>query len=256
MTASTLPTGRVVWHDLMSTDPAASQTFYAELFGWEFRETEIDGAPYHIFTSGGHDQGGIMAFDPSQGIPSHWMAYVNVDDIDTTVERVATLGGSTCIPATEIEGIGRFAVIQDPTGGTLSPFQSAHEQKDMPYPQPAGMFCWDELMTNDVEKAKAFYAELFGWTSETHAAGGGEYHVLNQGERQIGGIMQIAEGAPHPPMWMPYVATDDVRAGCEKAKSLGATIYVEPQEIPGTGRFCVFGDPQGASIALFQGVRG
>jgi predicted enzyme related to lactoylglutathione lyase len=252
MTVTTLPVGRVVWHDLMSTDSAASKAFYAELFGWEFRDANLDGGPYQIFTSGDHDQGGIVPLDAGHGMPSHWVAYVNVDDVDATVEKVLALGGQACVPATDIENIGRFAVINDPTGGMLSPFQSFHEQKDPPYPQPAGMFCWDELMTSDVEVAKAFYGELFGWTSETHDAGGGDYHLLNQGERQIGGIMQKPEGAPHPSRWMPYVATDDVYASCEKARALGATIYVEPQEIPGTGHFCVFGDPQGATMALFQ----
>jgi predicted enzyme related to lactoylglutathione lyase len=54
------------------------------------------------------------------GAPSHWMAYVAVDDVDAKARRVEELGGKVCVPPTDIPNTGRFCVITDPTGATLS----------------------------------------------------------------------------------------------------------------------------------------
>ena len=53
-------------------------------------------------------------------------------------------------------------------------------------------------------------------------------------------------------MWQTYIGTDDVDAATEKARGLGATVYVEPTDIPTIGRFSVIADPTGASVGLFQ----
>jgi predicted enzyme related to lactoylglutathione lyase len=49
-----------------------------------------------------------------------------------------------------------------------------------------------------------------------------------------------------PPSWGTYITVDDVDATAAKAKELGGTVLVEPQDIPEVGRFCVIKDPQGA----------
>ena len=69
--------GRFVWHDLMTNDPATSLAFYAELFGWETRGVEMGGmGSYTFFNAGGRENGGMVAMDPAQGIPSHWLSYL------------------------------------------------------------------------------------------------------------------------------------------------------------------------------------
>lgn len=56
-----------------------------------------------------------------------------------------------------------------------------------------------------------------------------------------------------PPHWMAYVAVDDVDATAKKAEKLGASLIVEPQDIPNVGRFAILQDPQGATIAIIRG---
>jgi predicted enzyme related to lactoylglutathione lyase len=55
-----------------------------------------------------------------------------------------------------------------------------------------------------------------------------------------------------PPHWLAYLGTDDVDASTARAKELGATVFVEPADIPGVGRFSVLQDPAGATFALFK----
>jgi len=113
-----------------------------------------------------------------------------------------------------------------------------------------GAFSWYELMTTDVDAAKAFYAKLFGWSVEDMAMPGTAYTVVKVGGREIGGIMSIPKEAQGtPPMWGAYVTVDDVDSTAKTAKKLGATLLVPPRDIPNVGRFCVIQDPQGAVIS-------
>ena len=54
-----------------------------------------------------------------------------------------------------------------------------------------------------------------------------------------------------PSFWLPYFLVADVDASSEKAKALGGQIHFGPQDIPGTGRFAVIADPQGAAFSIF-----
>ncbi|UCF09822.1 MAG: VOC family protein, partial [Candidatus Bipolaricaulota bacterium] len=120
-----------------------------------------------------------------------------------------------------------------------------------------GDVSWTELMTTDVDGAKAFYATVFGWEIEEMDMGSGPYAVLKAGEEQIGGIMGMPESIPPgtPPHWMSYVTVNDVDEVAEKVKTYGGKLLVAPTDIPGVGRFCTFMDPQGAVISAITYVQ-
>lgn len=113
-----------------------------------------------------------------------------------------------------------------------------------------GAFSWNELMTADVEAAKAFYTRLFGWSTRDMTMPGMTYTVIKSGSKDIGGIMPMPPDAKGmPPMWGAYVTVDDVDATARTAEQLGARILVTPRDIPDVGRFCVIQDPQGAALS-------
>lgn len=120
--------------------------------------------------------------------------------------------------------------------------------------QKQGVFSWNELMTRDVAGAKAFYTGLLGWTIEDKPMPGMgmTYTLVKVGDTPVGGIMPMPPeaGQDMPSVWGSYVNVDDVDASAKKAVELGGTVYKEPADIPGVGRFCVIGDPQGAFLAL------
>jgi predicted enzyme related to lactoylglutathione lyase len=55
-----------------------------------------------------------------------------------------------------------------------------------------------------------------------------------------------------PSYWMPYFQVDKVDASTSKAQGLGGTLMIGPHDIPGTGRFSIMNDPQGAMFAMFE----
>ena len=77
--------------------------------------------------------------------------------------------------------------------------------------------------------------------------------IHNQGT-PAGGMMAMPEGMPRglPSYWMPYFQVVDCDAATEKAKGMGATVMVPPNDIPATGRFSIMCDPQGAMFSAFQ----
>lgn len=116
---------------------------------------------------------------------------------------------------------------------------------------PNGTFCWIDLGTPDVPGAKAFYGELFGWDSEDMPADeDGVYTLWRLGEHTVAAVHQHpdAEGAE----WSSYICVDDLDAATARARELGATVMMEPFDIPGASRMSLIRDPAGAVVSLWQ----
>src|SRR5207249_5185428 len=139
--------------------------------------------------------------------------HVVVEDVDAAGKRAQGAGGSIVAGPMDIPDVGKILIVRDPQGAVISAFQpGAGDQM----PLPEGVFVWDELYTNDVDAAKRFYGEVFGWTGEDADMGGYTYTLFKSGDTNIAGCMPIPEGEETPPHWYPYLATDNVDAATEK----------------------------------------
>ncbi len=113
--------GDFCWNELATTDAEAAKKFYTELFGWKLKESQAAGVGYTEIVAGGQEVGGIYQLTAEMGDrPPSWMAYVAVDDVDDAARRVEELGGKVSMPPTDIPNVGRFCIISDPAGATLS----------------------------------------------------------------------------------------------------------------------------------------
>ncbi|MFC1529603.1 VOC family protein [Gemmatimonadota bacterium] len=115
----------------------------------------------------------------------------------------------------------------------------------------ANEFAHIELMTHDLEGAKAFYSGLFDWKWEEYPMESGNYWMIDPGKDPKGGIMKAPQ-PEIPPHWIIYTKVDDVAVTLEKAKELGGTIIVEKTEIPEMGAFGTFQDPTGGVMAVWE----
>lgn len=123
-----------------------------------------------------------------------------------------------------------------------------------------GTFCWYECGTRDVEAAKRFYCDLFGWTTAEQpmpGEAGGVYTMFRNAGRDVGGLYEMAgpqfEGVP--PHWATYVWVDDVDQSVAKVGGLGGEVLMDAFDIPDVGRMAVVKDPQGAVIHLFKSAK-
>lgn len=112
------------WNELASKNAEQSTRFYCQLLGWESRTEAMGDMMYTLFIQDGKQVAGMLEMTEDWGeMPAHWMVYFQVDDIQGLLERVTQLGGSVCVPASQIDGVGTFSVITDPDGGFFSVLQ-------------------------------------------------------------------------------------------------------------------------------------
>jgi len=118
--------GTLCWADLSVDDPRRAEDFYGKLLGWTFYKGEEDASGYVHIKNGEHPIGGVQPVSIRKpGVPPHWLAYFQVDDVDATAKKVEAGGGKFLMPPMSMEGVGRMAVIADPQGAVFAIFKSA-----------------------------------------------------------------------------------------------------------------------------------
>lgn len=113
--------GAFSWFELRTTDVRAAEAFYTRLFGWT-TEPWTGKESYTLIKVDGQEVGGIVESRQTDEAPepNRWGIYVTVTDVDSTARRAAELGGRVLVKPTDIPRVGRFCVIQDPTGAIIT----------------------------------------------------------------------------------------------------------------------------------------
>ena len=246
--------GRFSWVELVANDAFGARRFYTDLFGWDVREIPMGpDSVYVIFQSGGRDVAAMYPRGPEERErgPSHWRSYVSVADADDSAARARELGAQILAEPFDVSGVGRMAMLQDPSGATVALWEPRSHIGVGRIGEP-GALCWNELLTQDVEAAGSFYAGLFGWEVRGLEFGGSAYTVFESEGRAIAGMMAMPGSADAPPNWLPYFGASDCDDRATAARIAGGQIYVSPTDVPGVGRFAVLGDPQGATFAILR----
>jgi len=123
--------GTFMWNELATTDPEACADFYKKLLGWTSEEMPMPdmSGVYTVFKAGDTPAAGMFRMEGEQfaGIPPHWMSYIHVDDVDAAVTQTEELGGSVKAPAFDVPGVGRIAVIADPSGAAVALMKPSDE---------------------------------------------------------------------------------------------------------------------------------
>jgi predicted enzyme related to lactoylglutathione lyase len=116
---------------------------------------------------------------------------------------------------------------------------------------PIGAPCWVDLMTSDSARARAFYAEVFGWTAEEPSEEfGGYFMFLKDGAPVAGGMPSTPDSGPD--RWTIYLATDDAVKTCDAAAANGGQVIVPVMDVGDVGSMAVVADPGGAGIGIWQ----
>jgi predicted enzyme related to lactoylglutathione lyase len=111
-----------------------------------------------------------------------------------------------------------------------------------------GRFVWHELMTPDTAAAHSFYSKTLGWKTQASEQVP-DYSMFVASGGPLGGSVALPAGAPH---WLTYIGTPDIEATIAQAQELGAKLIKDVEDIPGTGKYAVLSDPQGAQFAVYS----
>ena len=115
--------GHFYWNELHTWNVEEATGFYARTLGWTFDRVPMEGGgEYTVCRSQGEMVGGVFALCKGMGlddVPSHWLAYIAVDDVDARVREVEAGGGAVRRPPFDVPTVGRIAIVQDPTGAVV-----------------------------------------------------------------------------------------------------------------------------------------
>jgi predicted enzyme related to lactoylglutathione lyase len=114
--------GSLTMNQLNTNDTHAAQAFYGALFGWTFEQVASGEQEFWSIANGDRLNGGMMPTPQGWDIPSHWLAYFTVADIDASVAEIRDLGGGVTVGPLPIPA-GRFAVATDPQGAGFAIFE-------------------------------------------------------------------------------------------------------------------------------------
>lgn len=114
-----------------------------------------------------------------------------------------------------------------------------------------GTPCWIDLTTPDVVGAARFYSGLFGWEAVDQGVEFGGYRMCHLRGKPVAG-MGPAQLPDVPPSWTTYLSVTDADHATKAITAAGGQVFVEPMEIPSSGRMAVFGDPGGAAFGIWE----
>jgi predicted enzyme related to lactoylglutathione lyase len=274
------PPGVPAWVDSSQPDVDAATAFYGGLFGWQFDERGGAGPDdrYAVATLDGKTVAAIASPSVSGRSTPEWTTYVAVDDAQAAIGRVRDAGGKVLAEPTDHLGLARTALCADPAGATFGLWQPGSIRGAASVNTP-GAWNFSELNTDDPEAATRFYGSVFGWEVDevdmgamsglmVRMPGYADFlELYNPGVRQrhidfgappgftecVAWFLPLADGAT--PHWSITFSVADADATAARARELGATVVVEPFDMPMV-RSTVIRDPAGATLTANAFVPG
>jgi uncharacterized protein len=223
--------GTPCWASLMVHDLAASQRFYGELLGWEYRRP----APQQQL--GGHVQAvrngvpvaGLGEMAPELRRPVAWLPYIATDEADATATLIRDCGGTVAVGPLDVDSVGRLAIAADPQGAAFGIWQTG-DHPGAPYHDAHGVPVWAKLITVDAGTVGKFYSMVFGyeWHPEPSMPPEVDYLTILLRGYPIVGVQGIGDAVPHDrgPYWLTYFSVDDPDAEMPADSLAGKVLQV------------------------------
>jgi len=245
--APPVPTGAVVWWDLLTESPATVLDFYRQLFGWDVAEHTDR---HWVISHHGQPIAGISRIreDNPEVEQSFWLAGIAVGDVDAAASEARRLGAKVHVEPTDSAGYGRYAVITDPEGVPvmlLQPFRSLGGSTG------PGSWVWAELWARQPDDEARFYGRVVGYQRDRIDMAGSSYEVLATGGERRAGLVRTPT-AQIEPAWAPYVEVARLEATLARVAELGGSVLVEPRLLRSSGSVALVADPAGAALFLYE----
>jgi predicted enzyme related to lactoylglutathione lyase len=257
------PAGVPCWISNLQRDVPAARDFYEQLLGWT--TAGPDGVPredatYAVGRIRGRDVAGIGTMPAEAGdLPATWVTEVRVDDLETTVERVAAAGGTVVRSEVDLTPMGRLAVLHDPAGALFCAWEAGRREGAQIVNEP-GAWSMSALQTPDRAGAIRFYEAVFGWQAEDFGpvtllrlpgyVGGEPSQPVPRDVVAVIGPDGASAGAPA--RWSVDFWVADIDAAAASAERLGGRVIAGPYDAPPSFRQAVLADREGATFGASQ----
>jgi predicted enzyme related to lactoylglutathione lyase len=243
--------GTPCWVDLGVPDIPKASAFYAALFGWEVQPGPPEAGGYTVCLAGGRQVAGIGPYMGPPGARPVWTTYLATGDANDTARKITAADGKLVMQPMDVMDLGRMAIAADP-GGAAFGLWEARQHTGFQRANEPGSVSWNENLSRDYDRNKAFYQAVFGYEFGDIGAGL-RYSTLKIGGTEVGGIGEIGASSAGevPAHWSVYFTVEDTDAAVARAGSLGGTTQRPAWDSP-YGRMAVVADDQGASFTLIS----
>lgn len=119
--------GKIGWVDLTVTNADQVRDFYSQVTGWQSEGIDMGGySDYVMKSSDGEGAAGVCHKRGSnQDLPSCWLIYITVEDLDKSLQACKKMGGEILREPKSCGGYGRFSIIRDPSGAAAALIEPA-----------------------------------------------------------------------------------------------------------------------------------
>jgi predicted enzyme related to lactoylglutathione lyase len=126
----------------------------------------------------------------------------------------------------------------------------------MSAPFAPGRFCWVDLSTLDLERARRFYTKVFGWdTTEADTGDAPPYLMFTQDGKVVAGVSELEDQLKEqgiPSTWNHYVAVENADDCAERVEELGGSMATPVMQILDAGRLAFLTDPTGGVLGIWE----
>lgn len=249
--------GTPCWADLTVSDLARSQEFYTKLFGWTYGESSADLNYYTNALVDGRAVAGLGPDMPGFDSPNVWTVYLATNDIAATHEAMLANGATAFFEPMQVAEFGQMGLWADPTGAVVGAWQFGSHTGYQVTGEP-GAPTWEDLMTADIDRAKDFYAKVFGYRYHDLSAPGDsdQYYLIQLGdgtaeEDTIGGMGSLPSGDQFGSRWSIAFQVASVDATAGQVTDLGGQVVEQPWDFE-FGRVAIISGPDGEILSVWE----
>ncbi len=262
--------------EIPADDIERAKKFYTELFGWEITKFDMpeSGMDYWGINIAGEckDQpnisGGLMK---RQNTEHQITNYTVVDSVTESLEKIEKSGGKIIMPIMEVPTVGKFSVFSDTEGNVSAVWENNVEcvekcektenKSEKPNTNKKNSSIHFEIPADDVERAKSFYENVYGWKIDKVEMEGCDMNywgvnVTGEDRKKTkpsvcGGLMKRKNEAQKGILNY-VVVNDEVETFVPEIEKLGGKIIVPVTEIPKVGKFVIFQDSERNTLAIWK----
>lgn len=242
--------GKVVWADVLSTEPNTTARFYGALFGWTSRTLAGDTGKYTVLSnSAGPVVGVARGPDRKDGRPaSRWVSYFSSRNLNTAQSAIANAGGEVLAGPMSVPQRGSQIIAMDVEGALFGLMDaSAGDPADGEVAE-GGLF-WANLFSDAPADAASFYRPVAGLSARSSS---GSSYVLAASGADRASISPIDVKTSVTPTWVPFFSVVSIERKLKIAQRLGAKLVVELRTLSNGSRLAVLADPLGGVFALVE----